>query len=198
MSPYKTSFSLLRGLSDTDNQAAWQRFDSLYRPMLHKFCLRLGLDNDSAEDATQRAEFALYKAMQEGLYDPKKGKFRSWLFAIARNQVRDLCAERLKQPLSTGQRSSVDGAYTYASDPQTMATLWEQQWQEHVLNVCIERTRRTFSKRYLRVFDLLTFERIGADEVARKMDMTCDAVYQIKHRVLQFMRGVRAELESDG
>ena len=50
-----TSITLLEGLKDPRNEAAWRRFMDRYRPILIGFARRLGLSPSDAEDATLSA-----------------------------------------------------------------------------------------------------------------------------------------------
>ncbi len=191
-----TSLTLLRGLGDPNNSAAWERFDAIYRPMLVKFGLHLGLDPTDAEEAAQRTTVAFCRAFQEGKYDQNKGRFRNWLLGIARHEISDLRAERARQPMTPAQRSSINDALALLSDSESLSSIWEREWRDHILSLCLQRAKRSFTQRDIRVFEMLTGERMSADQVAQQMGMKPAAVYQVKHRILKFMGEVKAELEN--
>ncbi|MBN1347387.1 MAG: sigma-70 family RNA polymerase sigma factor [Phycisphaerae bacterium] len=195
MTAERTSLTLLAGLRDPANAEAWQRFDALYRPMLVRFGLRLGLDPTDADEAAQRTSVSFCKAYQQGQYDPDKGKFRNWLFGIARHEICDLHTERAKQPISPGQRSSIADALSLLSDPDSLTKVWDREWQEYVLSVCLRRAKQNFTSRDMRIFELLTLNRLAVKQVAQDETLSPDAVFKIKHRVLKFMSQVKVEVE---
>ena len=94
-----TSLTLLEGLRTNEDAAAWRRFDERYRPLLIDVSLRLGLGRHDADDAAQRTILSFIKAYQKGQYDPDRGRLRSWLLGIAKNEIAEIHAERAP-PLS--------------------------------------------------------------------------------------------------
>lgn len=187
---------MLHGLGDPDNTAAWEQFDAIYRPMLVKFGLHLGLDPTDAEEAAQRTTVSFCRAFREGKYDKSKGRFRSWLLGIARHEISDLRAERARQPLTPAQRSSINDLLAILSDQESLSSAWDKEWRDHILSLCLQRAKQAFTQRDIHIFEMLTSEGMTAEQVAKAMDMKPDAVYQVKHRILKFMGEVKAELEN--
>ena len=194
MDSSSTSLTLLAGLLDPKDQAAWEQFDASYRPMLVRFGLRLGLAREDAGEAAQRTAVAVCRAFRQGQYDRKKGRLRSWLLGIARHEIADLCKERDRQPTPVSERSSIADAVALLSDPETLSALWEREWQEHALGLCLQRAKQQFSSRDMRIFEMLAFKRMSADQVSREMDVSRAAVYLVKHRVLKFIVEVKGDL----
>jgi RNA polymerase sigma-70 factor (ECF subfamily) len=195
--PHKTSLTLLEKLREEHNDSAWKRYDDLYRPMLLKFALRLGLDQNDAEEMAQRTSIAVYTALQEGEYDRKKGKFRTWLLGIARHVIADMCAERAKEPASIARQDGGANVLALLRDPGSSSTAWEDEWQAHLLAVCLRHAERHFSSRDMRIFEMLAVQGMPAGRVARENQMSPSAVYQVKHRVLKFVADRKASLESE-
>jgi len=195
MSTWRTSLTMLADLGDPSNRAAWEQFDATYRPMLMGFGRHLGLDPNDADEAAQRATIAFCESFQQGKYDRDKGRLRNWLLGIAQHEIANLHAERARQPIPASQRSSLDAAFSRLRDPQSVSLVWERQWQEHVLSVCLQQAGQNFTSRDLRIFEMLTTDQLGTNQVADKMDLTPAAVYKVKYRVLEFIGEVKAELE---
>jgi RNA polymerase sigma-70 factor (ECF subfamily) len=188
---------LVDGLRDPRNRAAWQQFDEAYRPFLVKYGLGLGLVRNDAEEAAQRVTVAVVEAFRNGGYDRARGRFRNWLLGIARNKIADLCAQRAKQPLPASQRSSVEAVLATLKDPKSLSAIWDAQWREHVLAVCLQQAWRELPERDMRIFELLTTDERATADVARQMGMTRNAVYKTKYRVLRHMSQVREVLEGE-
>jgi RNA polymerase sigma factor (sigma-70 family) len=198
MDPQKTSLELLKGLGELHNNSAWQHFDTLYRPMLIRFTLRLGLTQDEADEVAQRTEIALHTALQHGQYDHTKGKFRNFLLGIARHVVQDLYTERSRQPIQASQRTSIGQVLSMLSDPDASQMDSDGDWQASVLKACLRRAAQQFSSRDMQVFDMLVVQDLPADQVIRQFELSRDAVYQIKHRILKFITEVKKDIERLG
>ena len=82
--------SLILRLPHGGDPQAWEEFVTLYEPFLHRFARRRGLDEAAASDVVQLVLMNVHRAVQR--WQPEEGgrRFRSWLFAIARNEVLDM------------------------------------------------------------------------------------------------------------
>jgi len=188
---------MLDGLGDPGDEGAWRRFDETYRPMLVRFGGHVGLDRHDAEEAAQRTMVAFCRAYRQGQYDRDKGRFRNWLLGIAKHEISGLHAERVRQPIPAGQRTSIEAAVSRLRDPESVSAVWEREWRDHVLSLCFQEARQRFSARDIRIFERLTIDRRGTDEVAEELDLTPAAVYEVKYRVLKFMREAREGMDAE-
>ncbi len=198
MADSRTSTTLLEALHDPTDSAAWQRFDVTYRPILFRFALKLGLDQDDANEAAQRTTVAFCQAHRRGMYDRSKGRFKNWLLTVARNEIAKLQAQRAKQAALASDQDVLVAALPSAQGPQSPSSIWDAKWEEHVLVLCLQEARRKFLARDMRVFELLTIEQRSTAAVAEEMGMTTNAVYKTKYRVLRYMTQVRKALEGEG
>ena len=75
----QTSANLLRALSRPEHrEQAWQTFLTRYRPMIHAWCCRAGLQHADAEDVTAEVFAKLVRALDTFVYDRRR-LFRGWL-----------------------------------------------------------------------------------------------------------------------
>ena len=190
-----TSLTLLDSLRDPSDEGAWRRFDSRYRPLVVEFARRLGTPDAEAEEAAQRTMAGAWQACQRGQYERGRGRVKNWLLGVARHKIADLFAERARQPLSPSQRSSVEAVLACVRDPESVSSAWERQWAEHVLRRCFRRVRSAFTPRDVGIFERLTVAQKSAEDVAAAMDVPIKTVYNVKHRVLTYMRQVYLELD---
>ena len=98
-----TRFEFLR---EPSNELAWKALDDRCRPLVVEFIRQLGANTADADEIAQRTMVGVWEAAQRAPFDLRKGPFKNWLFGIARHKLADLCAERMRQPLSPSQRSS--------------------------------------------------------------------------------------------
>ena len=82
-----TQVTLLGRLRDPADERAWQTFEGRYRELIVRFSIRQGLQFTDAEDTAQAVLASLVRAMRTFEFDPKKGRFRDYLFRAVRNEI---------------------------------------------------------------------------------------------------------------
>src|SRR5262249_45613400 len=82
-----TRATLLEKVKNTADAGAWGRFLLAYQEMVEAWCLRRGLpDPHEAADAILDE---LRQRLQSFDYDPKKGRFRGWLYFFVLSKAED-------------------------------------------------------------------------------------------------------------
>ena len=114
------SKSVIETLTSTDTdpaQAAWERFEALYRSSrddVYAYVFTLLRDRAAAEDVTAVAFERAYRRRRT--FDRRRGEERAWLFGIARNAALDELRRRRRlaslvaDPEDTQAAGSDDGA----------------------------------------------------------------------------------------
>jgi len=181
-----THSTLLLRLKDGKDEAAWRSFNDLYQPMLVHYAQARGLDRAEAEDAAQQCVEAVLK--QIGQYQ-HHGSFKTWLRAIAENKVRDRFRAR-------GREVHADSALLSALPDQgeTPEQVWEQQWRSAHFHYCAELVRREVAENTYAAFVSYAIQGRPAEEVADQLGLSLNQVYVAKHRVLDRIRTLLAEL----
>ena len=83
----ETSPSLLIRLKEDDNDLDWEMFYHLYADIIFRYARKLGLNDAGAQDVLQETMVALMSVLKKFDYDPRRGKFRSFLFTIVRRST---------------------------------------------------------------------------------------------------------------
>ncbi len=135
MSSDTTSPSLLSRVRDPADKAAWRQFDARYGGMIVRFGRRCGLQHADAEDIRQIVMVRLSKALRSFRYAPQRGKFRTFLGRVVRNEVFRL----LSRPnIATRRVDSSAGMVSALLDEQEADRQWEREWADHHLRLVMQ------------------------------------------------------------
>jgi len=189
-----TTTKLLEDLKTTRNESAWTEFCSHFQPVVIEFAKRLGLSNVEAEDAAQETMTAFFKAFKEGKYDPDKGRLSNWLFGIAKRVILNL---RGRQPLEKliADKTTGTSFWDMVQDDHALGRTWEIQWQQMVLKRCMEQVRQEFDPKVFGAFRQYAIDQFTVEEVCKRFDMSRNAVYIAKSRVLSRLRELKKQFE---
>jgi RNA polymerase sigma-70 factor (ECF subfamily) len=191
-----TSTSLLHGLRQSGNDAIWSEYVGRYRPLIVGFARRLDVPEPDAEDIAQVTLMEFAAAFTAGHYDRGRGRLRSWLFGIARNQVSSWRrrAPRMDLPLSRAF-SGDPGVEESKSHDDLLEELWDREWRSAVLRDCLQQVRAEVEPQTYEAFCRFAIADRPAEEVATELGMTRNAVFLAKRRVLQRARQILPLME---
>src|SRR5438876_10822611 len=100
--PPLTSASLLVRIRDGRDQEAWQQFVRVYAPVVYGFARKRGLQDADAADVMQDVFRSVATAAGKLVYDPTKGTFRGWLYAVTRNKLYTFLDRKRRHVQGTG------------------------------------------------------------------------------------------------
>ena len=193
----ETRASLILRLPSSADAEAWGEFVSIYEPFLYRFGRRGGLQDADANELVQNVMMSVARAVGRWKPDGDRGRFRTWLFRIARNQLIDTL-QRRKQQFSvqglSGFVSALDrNLMTGALSESEIARSHRQElflWAaERVKNSVREVTWQAFWKSAV--------EECDVEQVAAALNLTTGAVYIARSRVLAKLRDEVRKWESD-
>jgi RNA polymerase sigma-70 factor (ECF subfamily) len=178
----ETAASLLERLCTAPDEAAWQRLDDLYRPLIRRWLRRdpsLGAD---AEDLVQEVMSTLVQELP-GFQRRRTGSFRCWLREITRLRLQTYYRQRRRQPRSDSDLVSQLG------DPTSALTrLWDEEHDQHVLTRLLQLIEPQFEDKTLTAFRRLVVEDGAPAQVAAELGMSVNGVLLAKSRVLARLR----------
>ena len=179
-----TSVSLLQRLRNPDAHADWSRFVALYTPMVYHWACRLGLQDTDAADLVQEVFTLLFRKLPNFTYQ-RDGSFRAWLHAVLVNKWR----ERLRgRPIPVPRGDDLPEV----ACPDPVHDLAEAEYQKHLLMRALQLMQVEFQPTTWKACWEHAILGRPVAEVARELNITVNAVYLAKSRVL---RRLRQELE---
>lgn len=190
-----TTTLILQGLADAGNTQAWSHFVGYFRPVLVGFARNAGLSQAAAEDFTQQALLEFFKSFQTGNYDRSKGRLSHWLFGIARKVLSQTFRKRPPEKTATDLQKSSTSQPLENLAANGSEDLWQQQWEKMIMQVCMDRARREFDEKTFSAFEMVALQEVSPDEVAARLNISRNAVYIAKSRILSRVRELIQEFE---
>jgi RNA polymerase sigma-70 factor (ECF subfamily) len=176
-----TSLTLLDRLRAPNAVAAWERFAHLYTPLLQKWARKQGLQEADAADLTQEVLVKLMDALPR--YTRREGdSFRGWLYRVTANHCRDF-----RRRVATRAMPGANGLDA-VQDDSPLSDFAEVEYRRTIVNRALELIRPEFAERTWAAFAQLLIENRPAADVARTLDISENAVYLARHRVLTRLR----------
>ncbi len=184
-----TRHSLLIEIRDLHNEAAWAQFIDAYAPLVYRYARRQGLQDADAADLTQDVLRSIVRAAGQFVYDPAKGRFRTWLYTVSRNKVINYLAAQ-KHVAQAGADTCAWEQVNSVPDPTPNDSAeWEREYERRMFDWACERVKNQFREASWQAFWRTAVEGKGAAEVAEELAMTVGAVYIAKSRVLAAIKG---------
>ncbi|MCE2751520.1 MAG: sigma-70 family RNA polymerase sigma factor [Pirellula sp.] len=192
--PPETRHSLIQRLQDGGDNAAWEEFASIYRPVIVRIALRKQMQFDDAEDLAQQVLLLVLKNINKWKSDPARARFRTWLQTVVRNATMNALSRRPKDQASGG----TDSLQQLHQRPDKSDSLsFDLEWQRETLRWVAQQVRGEFESTTWTAFWDTAIEQLPAQEVAEKIGRSVGAVYIARSRVMQRIKQRIAELDDD-
>ena len=185
---HETSLSLLARIRDDPSQQAWDRIHRLYEPLIRSWLVRYQLQGTDADDVTQEVLIAVSKDIPGFEHNGRTGAFRAWLRGILVNRLREFWRSRSRK-VTAGGDSSMQVQIDQLADPKSeLSQIWNQEHDQHVLRGLLLVVREEFQATTWKAFEMSTIEGMKAKDVAEKLEISRNAVFVAKSRVLARLR----------
>ncbi len=188
--------SLLVRIRDAGDRDAWRQFVEVYGPLIYRYGRKRGLQDADAADLTQTVLQAVAGAVQQFAYDPSRGLFRGWLFAIVRNQLHKLQRGQ-RGPRGSGDTAAQELLQEQPAPTEDEHALWQDEYRKRCFTWAAERCRGDFEEKSWQAFWQTAVEGRTAAEVAGALGLTVGAIYTARSRVLARIRKEIEQLQDD-
>ena len=197
-----TSTTLLAKLAELEtgvDQSAWSRFFELYQPVMVEFARAKGAGDD-AEDVVQEVFADVVKVFREGKYVRERGRFRSYLATMLRNELISRFRRMRSRPEGSALQISDSGVIDSPDVPRMAAdgsrTHEEAAWDASCHKVALRHvlTKTALSEQSRRIYRELIETGDSCAEVARRLGIPAATVRQVKSRVSRMIVAYEKEI----
>jgi RNA polymerase sigma-70 factor, ECF subfamily len=176
----QTSSSLLARLQSGSEAEAWSRFVSLYTPLLFFWVRRQGVPAADAADLVQDVFTVLVTKLPAFHYDRQR-RFSDWLRTVTANKCRDYFRRRTVRREQTG-------ASAEAEVIDHVQELSEAEYRGELARRALAIMQAEFAANTWQACWDTVVSGKPADEVARRLGISVNAVYVARSRVLRRLR----------
>ncbi len=192
----ETSETLIVRIKDPHDRDAWDRFETLYRPVIYRLARGRGLQDADAQDLVQQVLLAVASSVPRWERQSEEVRFRHWLRRVTKNATLNA--------LSRGAHDVAPGGSTL------MNLLRDCPDPDHSLDEAIEwEHRREVYRRAARVvtqevsaaawqvFSQVVIDGEDPGRVAERLSKTIGSVYVTRCRVMSRLRDAVKTIDED-
>ncbi|MCU0711641.1 MAG: sigma-70 family RNA polymerase sigma factor [Pirellula sp.] len=194
-----TRNSLLLRLHDQRDIAAWDQFVAIYEPLVFRLARSKGFQECDARDIVQEVLLAVAKAIHRWDPHPSKGRFRDWIFRIARNLMINFLSRRKHQSLPTLE--SWSAFFETSPEPSRLdpdATQeFDLEYRRQLFWLAADQVREQVKPNTWEAFRLTAIDNLSVAKTARQLGMAEGSVLVAKCRVIARLRVEVAKLETN-
>lgn len=184
--------SLLYRAKNRD-EAAWERLNHLFGPMILSWVQRAGIRGPDADDVAQQVLQQILRNIDSFQRSTSGDTFTGWVWATTKFRIRDFFV-RVRPDRAAGGSVAHD-ALQQLSDVELDSRVFDEE------SVTVQLTRNVlamirteFEANTWDAFWLATVEQHKPAEIAASLGMTLQAVYKARSRVLKRVRTELADI----
>ena len=191
----ETRNSLILRLPDRQDVEAWDRFVEIYQPLVFRLARAKGFQDADAHDVVQEVLVAVSRAIERWEPDAERGRFRDWLFRIARNLMINFLTRRKHRPLGSGGSDWLRLLDVQCDSGSEASREFDLEYRRELFRFAAERVRLEVQPRTWDAFRLTYIDERPVDEAAAVLGMSEGAVQVARCRVLARLRETVKRLE---
>ena len=192
-----TQPSLLVRLRDSDDHESWSVFVDVYGPLVHHFLRNRGLQQADALDLTQEVMVTVAATIKSFQYNPQRGQFRSWLFTVVQNRLRDFWRRGKHQARGAGDTQAIEALMQHPNPQNEVVDQWNREYEQQLFRAATEQVRDDFQETTWQAFWETAVQGDSGSDVAQRLGITRAAVYLAKGRVIARIKEQVCLLQGD-
>ena len=183
----QTRKSLLLRLGQRSGDA-WSEFLEIYEQAIVDYARRRGLQEADARDVTQEVLAAVTNKVEQWNADPSKGKFRGWLFRVARNIAVDKVIEQSRRVAASGDSRVAQMLADQPGHEDHESTVFWMEYRRTVMQWAAEQVKPEVKETSWQAFLLTAVEGKKPEDVAKQLNVSVGSVYAAKFRIVSRIR----------
>ncbi len=186
--PPETRPSLILRLRDSRDAEAWQEFVTIYEPLVYRLARGKGLQDADAQELVQDVMVAVSRAVENWVPDAERGKFRYWLFRIARNLIINFLTRKKFRPLGTGDSRIAEWLDQQCDPACEESVVFDLEFRREVFRWAAAQVQEAVREATWKAFWRSTVDDRPVEAVAAELEMTVGSVYIARSRVMARLR----------
>ena len=190
----ETRNSLIARLPNALDGEAWDQFVDIYRPLIFRLARNKGFQDADAHEIAQEVMLAVAGAVERWKPDPQQGRFRDWLFRIAKNLMIKYLTRRKFRALASG-RAEVDVILNEQPGSEVDPDILVLEYRRELFRWAAEKVQNQVTERTWKAFWITSVEGVESKHAAEELGMTVGAIHIACSRVRKRIRDEIAPFE---
>jgi RNA polymerase sigma-70 factor, ECF subfamily len=183
---HDTPKSLLQRVRNGSTSADWERLTDLYTPFLQRIVQHFGVSDADRDDLIQEVFTVVVREIKGFEHNDQRGAFRRWLRTITLNRLRGAWRAKANRPADVHNPDALLASQQDSAND--LERLWDQEHDVWVARKLLELLEPEFTVSTWQAFCRQVMDGLAANEVARELGMSANAVLIAKSRVLRRLR----------
>ncbi len=191
----ETRNSLILRLPDCGDAEAWEEFVAIYEPLVYRMARGMGLQDADAREVVQEVLVTVSKAVERWQPDPELGRFRDWLFRIARNLMIRFLTRRKFRPIGSADSGIAELLNNQPVPSSAEADTFDLEYRREVFRWAAQQVQEKVSDNTWQAFWRTSIDSCETETVANELGITVGAVHIARSRVRGRLRAIVQKLE---
>lgn len=192
----ETRMSVLMRARNQQDPEAFGEFFGIYAPLLTTFVRSRGVSEHDSDDVVQELLLKLWRRLPTLQFDPQRGRFRSYLWRAALNEIADWHRRNSRHQHQDLDADSRIRELEQDSLPDPDAE-FEEALRRRIVEIALERLENELKPDAWQKFSRHYLEGIDARTVAKEHNCTPNVVFVTVSRVRQKLKALCAELKQE-
>ena len=191
----ETRDSLLIRVADARDQAAWEQFARIYRPVVYNVARIRGLQDADAQDVAQQVLVSVSKALPNWERRNEATRFRHWLCRLARNATINMLTRQPKDRAAGGNVNLVD--IPERSVDVDLDSQLDREYRRQLFRQAAEQVRSRADSITWQAFAMTMIDGLSIIETAERLQRTEAVVYAARSRIMRRLKDAAQALEDE-
>ena len=183
-----TRNSLIVRLSDRRDADAWDHFVSVYEPLVYRLARTKGFQDADAREVVQEVLVAVSRAVERWQPNAELGRFRDWLFRIARNLMINFMTRRHHQSIASGDSRIADLLNLKIDPSSDESAKFDLEYQREVFRWAAECVKAQVKDVTWQAFWMTSVEETPIATAAKSLGISIGAVHIARSRIRSRLR----------